>query len=254
MSKTIYYAFKKEKDGPKIYDSWQKCRMAATRYSRVEFKRFRSLAAAEAWLLPALMCTASESTLPLPTKKSLKKPIVLSAEQSKILEKVKSGGNVFVTGPAGSCSHMNIRVVLCHILSTRILGTGKTVLLHEIINHLRSTGREVAVTASTGIASINLRGGTTLHSWAGINLGKETAKRLSGKIWGTDYLRERWQGVKSLIIDESKVSSLPNELMPSKGPVSMISDVLFDKLEEIARTVRNDQKPFGGIQVRFKPP
>ncbi|KAH9004249.1 PIF1-like helicase-domain-containing protein [Lactarius hatsudake] len=218
MSKTIYYAFKKEKDGPKIYDSWQECRMAATRYSRVEFKKFRSLAAAEAWLSPALMGTASESTLPLPTKKFLKKPIVLSAEQSKILEKVKDGGNVFVTGPAG---------------------TGKTVLLDEIIKLLRSTRREVAVTASTGIASINLRGdGTTLHSWAGIGLGNETAERLSGKIRGTYYLRERWQGVESLIIDE----------------ISMTSDVLFDKLEEIARTVRNDQRPFGGIQVRFKPP
>ncbi|KAH8997512.1 PIF1-like helicase-domain-containing protein [Lactarius akahatsu] len=233
MAKTIYYAFKKEKDGPKIYGSWKECRMAATRYSRVEFKRFRSLAAAEAWLLPALMCTASESTLPLPTKKSLKKPIVLSAEQSKILERVKNGGNVFVTGPAGSCSHMDhpIRVVLCYILSTRILGTGKTVLLDEIVNFLRTTRRKVAVTASTGIASINLRGGgTTLHSWAGIGLGKETAKYLSGKIRGRDYLRERWQSVESLIIDESKVSSLPNELMPSKGPVSMTSGVLFDKL------------------------
>ncbi|KAH9165818.1 PIF1-like helicase-domain-containing protein [Lactarius sanguifluus] len=111
--------------------------------------------------------------------------IVLSEEQANILNKVKKGGNVFFTGPAG---------------------TGKTVLLHEIIKCLRLPGRQtaVAVTASTGIASISI-GGTTLHSWAGIGLGEGTAERLSGKILGTDYLRERWQGVKSLIIDESKM-------------------------------------------------
>ncbi|KAH9050434.1 DNA helicase Pif1 like protein [Lactarius hengduanensis] len=119
----------------------------------------------------------------------------------------------------------------------------QTVLLHEIIKCLRlrffGPGRQtaVAVTASTGIASISI-GGTTLHSWAGIGLGEGTAERLSGKILGTDYLRERWQGVESLIIDE----------------ISMISGVLFDKLEEIARTVRDYQRPFGGIQVKFKPP
>jgi ATP-dependent DNA helicase PIF1 len=60
----------------------------------------------------------------------------------------------------------------------------------------------VAVTASTGIASINI-GGTTLHSWAGIGLGKESAKDLSGKILGTKDLRTRWWCVKSLVIDES---------------------------------------------------
>ncbi len=80
-------------------------------------------------------------------------------------------------------------------------------MLREIIRFLRSTGSRVAVTASTGIASINI-GGTTLHSWAGIGLGKDTAERLSGKILGTDYLRERWWDVDSLIIDESKIFSL----------------------------------------------
>jgi hypothetical protein len=108
-------------------------------------------------------------------------------------------------------------------------GTGKTVLLREIIRVLRSTGRRVAVTASTGIASINI-GGTTLHSWAGIGLGEGTAERLSGKILGTERLRNRWRDADSLIIDESKVFSLRVELMLNKGLVSMISGGLFDKL------------------------
>jgi ATP-dependent DNA helicase PIF1 len=82
--------------------------------------------------------------------------------------------------------------------------TGKTVLLREIIEFLGFPSPRTAVTASTGIASINI-GGTTLHSWAGIGLGKEPAERLAGKILGTKDLRERWWFVESLVIDESKI-------------------------------------------------
>ncbi|KAH9044705.1 PIF1-like helicase-domain-containing protein [Lactarius pseudohatsudake] len=261
MAEKYYFAVKKGREGPKIYDSWEECQMAVTGYSRVEVKKFKSLAAAEAWILPVLMslCPPAEqptqpaepgplntaiscgenilSVDPIEDRATRPPEIVLSEEQAHILNKVKKGGNVFFTGPAG---------------------TGKTVLLHEIIKCLRlrfpGPGRQtaVAVTASTGIASISI-GGTTLHSWAGIGLGEGTAERLSGKILGTDYLRERWQGVENLIIDESKMFFLRVDPMLSEV-VSMISGVLFDKLEEIARTVRDYQRPFGGIQVKFKPP
>lgn len=40
--------------------------------------------------------------------------IVLSKDQTKILEKVKKGGNVFVTGSAGTYSHVNYFIVLQH--------------------------------------------------------------------------------------------------------------------------------------------
>lgn len=152
--------------------------------------------------------------------------IVLTEEQSKVLEKVKNGDNVFFTGSAGSYSHP---IALRYILSTRFSGTGKTVLLCEILRFLGSTGRRVAVTASTGIASISI-GGTTLHSWAGIGLGEGTSERLSGKILGTERLRKRWRDVDGLIIDESKISFLRVGLMPNKRLVSMISGGLFDKL------------------------
>lgn len=66
-----------------------------------------------------------------------KDPIVLSDEQLKVLHMVKAGRNVFFTGPAG---------------------TGKSVLLREIMATLRSADPpvSVAVTASTGIAGINI--------------------------------------------------------------------------------------------------
>jgi ATP-dependent DNA helicase PIF1 len=86
--------------------------------------------------------------------------IVLSEEQTLVLERVKAGENVFFSGSAG---------------------TGKSVLLREIIKWCHDQGKTVAVTAATGIASVNI-GGSTLHSWAGIGLGKEQLESLVTKI------------------------------------------------------------------------
>lgn len=85
------------------------------------------------------------------------------------------------------------------------LGTGKSVLLREIIRVRGGQGHHgLAITASTGIASVNI-GGTTVHSWAGIGLGQEDAKRLGGKFLGQpmfNNVRVRWQSVDTLVIDE----------------------------------------------------
>jgi ATP-dependent DNA helicase PIF1 len=77
-------------------------------------------------------------------------------------------------------------------------------------------------------------GGCTLHSWAGIGLGKESVKALSGKfLYQMKYepVKRRWQSVRALIIDESKLDFgtyfLARILMPL---VSMIDGKLFDKL------------------------
>jgi hypothetical protein len=63
----------------------------------------------------------------------------------------------------------------------------------------------LAITASTGIASVHI-GGCTLHSWAGIGIGEETAKKFCGRVLHQEcYAKivERWRRVKALIIDES---------------------------------------------------
>lgn len=44
---------------------------------------------------------------------------------------------------------------------------------------------------------------------------------------------QQWKSCKHLIIDE----------------ISMIDAELFDKIEAVARAVRNNETPFGGIQV-----
>lgn len=89
--------------------------------------------------------------------------IQLSEDQLYVLAKVKQGESVFFTGSAG---------------------TGKSVLLREIIKYCGGKpSMRLGVTASTGIASVNI-GGCTLHSWAGIGLGKEDKDGLVGKILG----------------------------------------------------------------------
>lgn len=142
--------------------------------------------------------------------------VFLSDEQRHVLELVsKKNKSVFFTGSAG---------------------TGKSVLLREIISalrkkHIREPDR-IAVTASTGLAACNV-GGVTLHSFAGIGLGKEAVPELVKKIKRNQKAKHRWMRTKVLIIDE----------------ISMVDGDLFDKLEGVARTIRNNGRPFGGIQI-----
>lgn len=90
-----------------------------------------------------------------------------------------------------------------------LVGTGKSVLLRAIIDLFKDRPQgTLAVTASTGIAAVNI-GGCTLHSWAGIGLGDKPEKKLANQIaFGTSdtmrQTRRRWNHVKTLIIDESE--------------------------------------------------
>ena len=57
-----------------------------------------------------------------------------------------------------------------------------------------------------GIASVAI-GGTTLHSWAGIGLGKGPVDELRWKVAGKPDARERWKNTAVLVIDESMLAS-----------------------------------------------
>ena len=121
-----------------------------------------------------------------------------------------NGDNVFITGLSGSGKTSCVKLFVKVYKSQKIMG----------------------VTSTTGISAL-LFGGTTVHSFLGIGLGTESVSELTSKIFKRSYLRKRWNELEILIIDE----------------VSMLSPVLFDKLEEIARRVRYNENPFGGIQL-----
>lgn len=122
------------------------------------------------------------------------------------------------------------------IFFTGSAGTGKSVLLREIIASLRrkyyKEPDRISITASTGLAACNI-GGVTLHSFSGIGIGNTSVPELIKKIKRNQKAKHRWMRTKVLIIDE----------------VSMVDGDLFDKLEAIARELRKNGRPFGGIQL-----
>ncbi|XP_008137349.2 ATP-dependent DNA helicase PIF1 [Eptesicus fuscus] len=124
-----------------------------------------------------------------------------------------------------------LRVVLKgqSIFFTGSAGTGKSYLLKRILGSLPPTG--TVTTASTGVAACHI-GGTTLHAFAGIGSGQAPLAQCVA-LAQRPGVRQGWLNCQRLVIDE----------------ISMVEAELFDKLEAVARTVRQQNKPFGGIQL-----
>lgn len=138
----------------------------------------------------------------------------LNREQSSVASHVLEGGaNLFLTGSAG---------------------VGKSFLLRYIVQQLieRHGAAAVAVTAPTGIAASHVLG-TTIHSFAGIGLGKGHPGKIVDKVLANSSVCARWRATCALIIDE----------------VSMLDSNLMDLLDAIAQATRRSSAPFGGIQL-----
>ncbi|XP_059052609.1 ATP-dependent DNA helicase PIF1 [Achroia grisella] len=157
--------------------------------------------------------TDDSSRGPAPKKLYSPSPLTttssLNTEQQRVLEACLGGKNIFFTGSAG---------------------TGKSFLLKRIVSALPP---DVTVaTASTGVAACHV-GGTTLHSFAGIGDGSGSLEALCERALKLPVVVQKWRKCKHLIIDE----------------VSMVDGAFFEKLEAVARYVRKNDKPFGGIQL-----
>jgi ATP-dependent DNA helicase PIF1 len=147
--------------------------------------------------------------------------IILSEEQQKGFEIAKDGKNIFITG---------------------IAGTGKSFLLKKIIKYFENNEKNIGVTSSTGVSAL-LIGGTTLHSFLKIGLGKDSSLKLYEKLKEKKYYNkefdnlEKLENLEILIIDE----------------ISMISYELFIKISEYLSLIKTEGKTktkiFGGIQI-----
>ena len=136
----------------------------------------------------------------------------LSEEQQIALDKFKRGENLFITGPGG---------------------TGKTFLIKELINNC---SKKIQVCALTGCAAIILQcNARTIHSWSGIKLANGEIEDIVESIANNKYQRKTWRSTQVLIIDE----------------VSMMSKKIFNLLNIVAKTCRNNVKPFGNMQIIF---
>ena len=155
--------------------------------------------------------------------------MILDTDQRIALARVNEGKNVFITGPAG---------------------TGKSSVTTEVIRR-RIGDRSLKVCATTGVAALNLRDKlkaifgedvdtSTIYRWSGIGLGPRPGQSFAdylsymrSKGYGWSGTKRRICGTKTLIIDE--VSMLPGRIM--------------DFIDYVCRAVRDDPRPFGGIQV-----
>lgn len=130
-------------------------------------------------------------------------------DQALALEVLHAGHNVMLTGPAGA---------------------GKTYVLNQFIRQAKADGKHVSVTATTGLAATHL-GGNTIHAWSGIGVKDELEADFE------DYIlkgrRDIIETTDVLVIDE----------------ISMLHDYRLDMVDTVARTVRDNDRPFGGIQV-----
>ena len=139
----------------------------------------------------------------------------LSFEQELAFNKYIQGNNIFITGPGGS---------------------GKSALIKHIYEHATHYERNIHVTALTGCAAVLLNcKAKTLHSWAHIGLGNKLFEEITYKINKNKKAKAMWKNTDILVVDE----------------VSMLSLKLFDLLNAVGKKIRQNFRPFGGIQVIF---
>jgi ATP-dependent DNA helicase PIF1 len=137
-------------------------------------------------------------------------------EQKAAIEAVLRGESVFITGPGG---------------------TGKSYILDILYSDFKRVNRTIAVTAMTGCAALLIGAhAKTLHSWAGIGLGREPLSHIVSAIHKNGRKKNNWKKTDCLVIDE----------------VSMMTPALLSLLDDVGKAVRKCyNKPFGGLQVVF---
>lgn len=137
----------------------------------------------------------------------------LSKEQEQVLELVKQGKNVFMTGPGG---------------------TGKTYLIQKIVE--MNPHKITRVTALTGCAAELLGGdASTIHRFSGTGITSGTKQRVINRVLKKKKYVAAWLKIHILIVDE----------------VSMLCVKFFEILDSLGKTIRMNDLPFGGIQVIF---
>ena len=132
-------------------------------------------------------------------------------KQLQALAVMKRGDSVFLTGAAGS---------------------GKTFILNDFIRWAKKQKKQVAVTASTGIAATHLNG-TTIHSWSGLGIREALSPQDMAWLKNNARLQKRYNSTEVLIIDE----------------VSMLHGARLDMVNMACKALRGNDEPFGGLQV-----
>jgi ATP-dependent DNA helicase PIF1 len=110
-------------------------------------------------------------------------------------------------------------------------GTGKSVICEILLDQLRDQDKNVSIVTPSGTSAVNVHA-QTLHSFFGLggesNKGIDEYKENMGVC-----LVEKLKKLHTLVIDES----------------SMVSYEMFDRMDQMLRAARDNDQPFGGIQL-----
>jgi ATP-dependent DNA helicase PIF1 len=206
---TFYAIAKGRKTG--IVKSWIECKVHTAGYPGSLYKKCDTKLEAEQFILE----NSEGFTEPEPEPQPQPEPDPCSEEQRTAINAVHAGESIFLTGPGG---------------------TGKSFLLKVLYDEFVKSGKKMAVTAMTGCAALLLGPhAKTLHSWAGIGLGRDPPSKIISAISTNGKKKKNWR-VDCLVIDE----------------VSMLTPELLQLLDAVARAVRkNRSTPMGGLQIVF---
>lgn len=228
-SKNAYYAVVVGHQ-PGIYETWSETNDNVHHYPGAVYKGFPTYEAAEEYLqtyhekqVAAKAAVSVSSSSVAPSKLN-----TLTHEQRAVISHLLKGENLFLTGGGGVG-----KSYLLSVIYTEFPELKKRIQESKYPDHVAKHPR-IQMCALTGCASLLLGHKTkTLHSWAGIGLGKGTIGELHVKIRRNTKAMRNWLCTDLLIIDE----------------ISMMTGELLDKLNELGKKIRSNSKPFGGIQL-----
>lgn len=137
----------------------------------------------------------------------------LSQAQKKALDMFKKGESLCILGHGG---------------------VGKSFLIKKMESWVQTNRPEanMYLSATTGISAYSI-GGITVHSLLGLGCGEMSIENLLRKVMKNYPIKNRILSMDILVIDE----------------ISMLSASLFEKIHKILKTVRKDNRLFGGVQV-----
>ena len=116
-----------------------------------------------------------------------------------------------------------------NIFVTGNAGTGKSFLLNKLKQKYK---KKLELTSTTGLAAVNIKG-VTIHSWCGVGICKKTIQNCVNDILEKKTLANKIKKCSLLAIDE----------------ISMLKGYAFTYIDQVLRIIREEDKPFGGIQV-----
>jgi len=207
---------------PGIYTDWDIVKENVKGFQGALHKSFKTKEEAEKYL----ELNKSESLQPLDSSKLH----TLTNEQLSVIHYLLQGNNIALTGGGGVG-----KSYLLSVIYTEYPGIKKA-HSNKINPYGVSKLPRIQLCALTGCAALLLGNkAKTIHSWAGIGIGKGTIQELFVKIRRNTKAMRNWLCTDILIIDE----------------ISMMTTELLDKLNQLGKKIRSNIKPFGGIQVVF---